>query len=142
MTQKNTKKLEHELMDSPSIEGFLHSNKENLRSCTLAEYLQHLLLRKGLTKAEVIQLSGLEPHYAYHIFAGQKSPSRTKVLALALALGLSPTETQYLLYYARAERLYVRNSWDSILWYALEHHLSVLDTNLLLEKLSASPFLS
>ena len=77
-----------------------------------------------------------------HIFiCRQKHPSRPKVLALALALRLTPEETQYLLYYAGAERLYVRNPWDSVLWHALEHHLSVVDTNLLLESLAQKPFL-
>ena len=141
MTAKDTETLEQDLTDAPSIETFLTKNEKNLRSYTLAQYLEHLLDTKHLTKAEVIQRSGLEQHYAYHIFAGSKQASRIKILAIALALGLTPQETQYLLYYAQAKRLYVRNPWDSILWHALEHHLSVIDTNLLLEKLSESPLL-
>ena len=53
-----------------------------------------------------------------------------------------PEETQYLLYYAGAEQLYVRNPRDSILWYALDHHMSVLDTNIMLQKMSEASLLS
>ena len=77
-----------------------------------------------------------------HIFAGRKkNPSRPKVIALALAMGLTPEETQYLLYYAGAEQLYVRNPMDSILWYALDHHMSVVDTDIMLEQMSEMPLL-
>ena len=80
------------------------------------------------------------PSMAFEIavlFAGRKKqPARNKVISLALAMKLTPEETQYLLYYAGAEQLYVRNPRDSILWYALEHHMSVLDTNLMLQKMS------
>ena len=55
---------------------------------------------------------------------------------------LTPEETQYLLYYAGAEHLYVRNPRDSILWYALDHHMSVVDTNIMLQKMSELPLLS
>jgi len=98
---------------------------------------------KNLSKAEVIQKSGLEQLYAYHIFAGRKkNPSRNKVLSIALAMELSPDETQYLLYYAGVEQLYVRNSWDSVIWYALENHLTVIDTNILLLKLSETSLIN
>ena len=84
----------------------------------------------------------LEPKYADHIFAGRKKhTSRAKALSIALAMGLTPKEAQYLLYYAGAERLYVRNPWDSVLWYALEHHMTVMETNLLLQKVAKQPLL-
>ena len=92
---------------------------------------------------DVVRDSSLERLYAYHIFAGRKrNPSRNKVISLALAMKLTPEETQYLLYYAGAEHLYVRNPRDSILWYALDHHMSVVDTNIMLQKMSELPLLS
>lgn len=62
--------------------------------------------------------------------------SRDKVLALALAMKLTTKETQHLLHYAGAGALYVRDHWDSVLWYALEHRMGVVDTNLLLTELN------
>ena len=52
---------------------------------------------------------------------------------------LTVKEAQHLLYYAGCEALYARNSFDSIIWYALEHHLNVIDANLLLERLGEKP---
>ena len=139
---KDTSQLKNELSVTKNIDEFIANNQENFREYTLGEYLNHLLSVKNLSKAEVIQKSCLEQTYAYHIFAGRKkNPSRNKVLSIALAMQLSPDETQYLLYYAGAEQLYVRNSWDSVLWYALENHLTVLDTDILLSKLSEKPLL-
>lgn len=134
MAAKNTEELENELSSSTDIKKYLSANEEERKDLTLSEYLNELLTVKKLNKAEVIKNSLLEKTYAYHIFAGRKkNPSLKKALALALAMKLSRKETQHLLYYAGCRELYVRNPWDSIIFYALEHGLSVMDTNLLLE---------
>ena len=140
---KDTDELKDELRQASGLEGFLVDNQKEFRRYTLAEYLNHLLEEKRLSKADVVRESRLERVYGYHIFAGRKkNPSRNKVISLALAMKLAPEETQYLLYYAGAEQLYVRNPRDSILWYALDHHMSVLDTNIMLQKMSEEPLLN
>ena len=140
---KDTDELKDGLRQASGLEGFLVDNQKEFRRYTLAEYLNHLLEEKRLSKADVVRESRLERVYGYHIFAGRKkNPSRNKVISLALAMKLAPEETQYLLYYAGAEQLYVRNPRDSILWYALDHHMSVLDTNIMLQKMSEQPLLN
>ena len=140
---KSTEELKDDLHQASGLEGFLVDNQKDFRRYTLAEYLNHLLAEKHLSKMDVVRDSSLERLYAYHIFAGRKrNPSRNKVISLALAMKLTPEETQYLLYYAGAEHLYVRNPRDSILWYALDHHMSVVDTNIMLQKMSELPLLS
>ena len=140
--QKDTEELNHELAEAEGVEGFLEDNRENFREYTLPEYLAVLMEEKGMTKAEVIVKSQLEQIYAYHIFAGRKkNPARNKILALALALSLTPEEAQRLLYYAGCERLYVRSSWDSVILYALGHHMGVTDTEMLLLDLTERPLL-
>ena len=140
---KDTDELKDGLRQASGLEGFLVDNQKEFRRYTLAEYLNHLLEEKRLSKADVVRESRLERVYGYHIFAGRKkNPSRNKVISLALAMKLVPEETQYLLYYAGAEQLYVRNPRDSILWYALDHHMSVLDTNIMLQKMSEHPLLN
>jgi len=137
LADKDTKQLEHELSEADSVEEFFAENGAHLRHLTLAEYLGQLLEEKGLTKAEVVRRSNLDQVYGYHIFSGyKKNPSKEKVLAIAFALGLSPEEAQRLLYYAGAKQLYVRDPWDSVIWYALEHGLSVGEANDLLARLN------
>ena len=141
--QKDTKELNNELIEADGVEGFLEDNQENFREYTLSEYLTLLMEEKKMNKAEIIKKSHLEQIYAYHIFAGRKkNPSRNKILALALALELTPEEAQRLLYYAGCERLYVRSSWDSVILYALGHHMSVMDTEALLLNLTEKPLLA
>jgi hypothetical protein len=141
MENKTTARLEHELSEAKHIEDYLADNKSELTDQNLANHLEELIKKKGLNKALIIEQSCLDKIYGYHIFAGRKKASRNKILALAIAMGLTPDETQHLLYYAKAERLYVRNSWDSVIWHALEHNLSVVETNLLLDKLGETKLL-
>ena len=141
MKNKTTAVLEHELSETKRVEDYLVANDSELVNQTLVEYLEALIKEKGLNKALIIEQSGLDKVYAYHIFAGRKNTSRNKILALAIAMKLTPDETQHLLYYAKAEKLYVRNSWDSVIWHALENKLSVLETNLLLDKLGETKLL-
>ena len=141
MTEKDTGKLEHELAEARGVEGFFEENADGLRRLSAAAYLKSLLIEKGLKKSEVIDASGLETQYAYHIFAGRKRTSREYLLAIALAMRLTTKETQRLLRYGDVGRLYVRDPWDSIVWYALEHRLTVMETNELLRKFSKTPLL-
>ena len=141
--QKDTDELNNELIEAKGVEGFLEDNQENFREYTLSEYLELLMEEKHMTKAEVIAKSELEQVYAYHIFAGRKKkPARNKILALALALELTPEEAQRLLYYAGCERLYVRSSWDSVILYALQNNMSVIDTEALRLDLTEKPLLA
>ena len=140
--QKDTEQLENELVAADDVKNFINDNKENFKNYTLAEYLNKLLAEKNLSKAEIIKLSQLDTTYVYRVFSGvTKKPARQNVIALALALKLSPKETNYLLYYAGVEKLYVRNEWDSIIFFALENNLSVAETNELLQDSKEFPLL-
>lgn len=140
--EKNTDELEHELTQADDVKKFLDDNADNLRNFTLAEYLKKLLVEKKLSKAQVIKDSELDGVYTNHIFAGRKEhPSREKILSLALAMKLSPKETDYLLYYAGHEKLYVRDDWDAVIFFALENGKTVLQTQELLSELNLPPLI-
>ena len=141
MSAKDTEQLENELTEAENVKDFLNDNAENFRQLTLAEYLRRSLNEKNLTKAQVIRDSQIDEGYAQHIFGGRKNPSREKILSLALAMGLTPKETDYLLYYAGHNKLYARNERDAVLTFALENHKTVLQTNELLEELKLSPLI-
>lgn len=141
MSEKNTDELQGELMKTRDVAVFLQENKSELQVKTLSEYLSALLEEKGMTKKEAVHASGIERTYAYHIFAGEKNPQRPKLLAIALALGLTVEETQYLLRLAGLTQLYVRRPWDSVILHAIEHRQSVMETNALLSSLGETQLL-
>ena len=141
MKKKDTGSLFAALKKDRSIEEFLSGNREEFL-VPLPEYLGQLMREKNLGKTEVIHASRLDRSYAYQIFSGRKaSPSRPKLLALALAMGLNLPEVQYLLRYAGHGILYPRNPSDSIVISAIEQGLSVMEANLLLEKLGETQLL-
>lgn len=140
--QKDTNQLENELSNAARVEEFLADNKENFKNFTLAEYLNKLLAEKNLSKSDIVKNSLLDPTYVYRVFSGTtKKTARQNVIAIALALKLSPKETNYLLYYAGVEKLYVRSEWDSIIFFALENGLSVMETNALLQDSNELPLI-
>lgn len=141
MPKKDTLQLENELAAAESFEQFFEDNAENFSNFTLTEYLEYLLKEKNLSKAEVAKKSLLNPVYVYHIFAGRKNPSRLKILAIAVAMNLTVKETQRLLYFAGVEKLYIKNSWDSVILFALENNFDIERTNNLLDKFSETPLL-
>ncbi len=141
MAEKDTGELNQELKKTKQVKDFLKRNEDELQTMTLPEYLAALLKEKQRTKKEIIQASGLEETYAYHIFAGIKHPQRPKLLALALAFGLTADEAQYLLRLANLPQLYVRRPWDSVILHALDHRQSVMETNILLDGLGESQLL-
>ena len=140
MSEKNTEELENELAATDNLQNFFEENKKNLREFTLSEYLNYLLETKNLSKTEIVKKSQLGD-YAYHIFAGRKNTSRSKILALALAMELSFEECQHLLYYAGVKELYARDAWDDVIIYALQNHLSLRETNELLVDFGQTPLL-
>ena len=138
---KSTGELFFELKEERNLQNYRDRNREEFLS-PLNEYLEKLLAEKNLVKAEVIEQSGLNREYAYHIFSGnRKNPSRPKILALAIAMGLDLDEVQYLLRYAKQGALYPRNPWDSVIISAVQQKLTVAQTNELLDQLGETVLL-
>ena len=96
-------------------------------------YLETLFLKKDVSKSELIKMTNLHRTYAYQIFNGQKKPSRSKIIQIALALQLDIRETNNLLSLSDNGYLYPKVRYDAIILYALEHKKSIIDTNLILD---------
>ena len=137
---QTTDELLNQLLSSDSIEQFLEMNGEKQLSFTLSEYLQTLLEEKHMKKADVIRNSHFDITYAYQLFDGKKSnPTRDKLIQLAFGFGLDLNATQKLLHVAKAGVLYVKNRRDSIIIFALENRLSLIEANALLDKEKEKP---
>lgn len=99
---------------------------------SIGDYLEYMLEAKGLEKAQVIKDSDIQRNYGYQIFSGIKQPGRNKLIALALAMGLSLEETQRGLLIAKEGTLYAKDKRDSIIIFSINKKQTVLDTNNLL----------
>ena len=140
MAQKDTVQLENELQDADDVKEFLSSNAQSFQLFTLAEYFNHLLDEKNLSRAQVVKDSMLGD-YAYHVLAGRKKTSRENVLSIAVAMNLLPKDANRLLHYAGHGALYVRDRWDSVILFGLENRCGVAQINELLLDLDMSPLL-
>lgn len=132
MELKNTEELTHEIKSATDIDDYLAVNSGNMLTTTLSDYLNTLLRQKKIRKADVIRGSLLSRAYVYKIFAGEKIPSRDKLIALAFGLGLSDSETQKMLKLSGYRELYARSKRDALLLFALQKHKSILEVNELL----------
>ena len=101
-------------------------------SCLLNEHIKELMKSRQINSSELIRRSRIERTYCYQILNGRKKPGRDKLISIALALNLELNETQRLLEIAKEGVLYVKSKRDSILIFAINQKMSVLDTNFLL----------
>ena len=141
---KDTSELENEIANvktEEELKNFFADNEENFPDFTLAEYLRFLLDEKNLKMSEVVKASHLGS-YAYKIFNGErKNNSRTKILSLAFAMKLSVQETNRLLYYANAKKLYAKDDFDDVIIFALNNGYDIARVNQLLDNFSLTPLL-
>lgn len=129
MQAKSTSELERELTGCANLRGYLKRNESALYTPDLSELLHLELEKSGLTRAELLRRSNLNPIYGYQILSGKRRPSRDTLLCLCFGLGLCADETQNLLLHAGYAQLYIRNPRDSILFFALNNGLSLLACN-------------
>lgn len=132
--KKSTGELLDMIKKSPTFPNYLEQiSKDDMADSSLSEYLNQLLKEKGLRKRDVTSGCGYDGGYCYDIIAGRREkPDRDKVLAICFAMKLSIEETQQLLKTTGYPPLYARTERDSAILYALQNHLSVMDTNDLL----------
>lgn len=132
--KKDTVTLQSELRHSESVEKFVVENQSELSVMSVAEYLNELLIKYNLEKCDVARRGGFTGNYPYQIFNGKKNASRDKLIQIALGFPLSIEETQYLLQIGGYLGLYVRNSRDAFIMYALDKQYTLEELNELLYK--------
>ena len=131
-SQKTTDQLLKILQNSNDINS-------NISNISFHEYLTQLLDEKGLTKAQVITDSNIQKNYGYQIFDGSKTPSRDKVIALALAMQLNLDEANRLLHLSNNGILYPKIKRDSIIIFGLENNQKIIDLNITLDDFGEAP---
>lgn len=129
MNEKSTDELRHEITMATDMEDYLTRNQEHLLKDSLSEHLHMLLTEKNLRRADVIRGSLLGRAYVYRIFAGDKIPSRDKLIALSFGLQLTEEETQKMLKLSGNRELYARDKRDALILFALQRNMSIMDAN-------------
>lgn len=116
--------------------AFFSNNRYKFKNYNLKEHLEYLLTEKNIFKSKIIADSGINATYAYHIFSGDKKPSRDKLLALSFSFKLNICETQHLLRHAEAMELCVCRFRDAVIIYSLANKYSLMEANNLLHDLN------
>ncbi|MBR2407922.1 MAG: XRE family transcriptional regulator [Lachnospiraceae bacterium] len=132
--QKDTVTLQSELKHAESVERFVMENQSEFHEMDVADYLNQLLIKYNLEKCDVTRRGGFAGNYLYQIFNGKKNPSRDKLIQIALGFPLTLEETQELLKRGGYSELYVRDSRDAFLMFAIEKKYLLRDVNELLYK--------
>lgn len=131
--KKNTQELLEILKSTSKIETYLSEFPEVIPQESLHIALEKLLSEKNISRSQCIEDSGLDRTSAYQIFDGRcRAPSRDRLLALCLAMRLTLNEVHTLFCSTGFPDLYAKNQRDSVLIFAFQKHLSVLETNELL----------
>lgn len=130
--RKDTQMLQSELKNAESPEAFVAANQAELQTKTVAEYLNEMLIKYNLEKCDVNKRADLAGNYFYQVCNGNKSPGRDKIIQIALGFPLTLAETQYLLRLGGHSELYVRNSRDAYLMFAIEKGYGIQRVNELL----------
>lgn len=118
-----TEELLEQLLDTPSLQRL--DKLQGVGSPSLPEYLQALLDRKGLKRADVVRLAGLNPTFGYQIFVGTRHASRNKLLQLAFAMGLTVKESERLLKLAGHSPLYAKDRRDAVILFCLNKRMTL-----------------
>ena len=116
------------ISDDKTLSNFIKDVDGNY-PLTFSEYIRKIMIDRGLYKIDISKLSLIDRSYTSQIIEGTRKPGRDKVLAIAIGLKLSIDETQKALKLAGLNELYPKSKRDSIIIYAINKKMNVMDTN-------------
>ncbi len=129
MRRKKTDDLLKDLKSAKDLDRYLKENKGEFVSAGIGSYLDGLIVERGLKKTQVLKDAEINEIYGYQIFAGSRKPSRDKLIALCVGMGLSLEEIDQALKFAGELPLYARSERDSVLIAGILNGDSVMNLN-------------
>lgn len=129
---KSTTELEKALQECSEFKNFYDENRESFSDGDFVRMLNDLMNAREMKSAVLFMRSGIGSVYGYQILNGIRRPKREKVLCLSLGLELTLEETQKLLHAGGYAPLYVKNTRDCVVTYAICNRLNVEQTNAML----------
>lgn len=109
--------------------------EDNFDKIGIGDYLSNLLTSHDLQPKDIIIHLNMDRSYTYQILGGRRNPTRNFLLRIAIFLKLPLEETQRMLSIAQRAQLYPRNRFDAAIIFALEHEMTLEETNALLEEI-------
>ncbi|MCQ2500004.1 MAG: helix-turn-helix domain-containing protein [Lachnospiraceae bacterium] len=104
-------------------------NKADFRKDTVPDVLSALFRTKKITKASLAKRANMSEVYLHQVFAGQRNPSRNRLLCMCLGMSATLDEPQALLKSCGTAQLYIRNRRDVIISFGLLQGLNVQEVN-------------
>ena len=132
---RDTDQLLEKLNQAQSMTAFFEENKATFVDCAIGEYIRLEMQKRKYSKAKMIRDTGINKRYFMDILSGKKTPHRRYVLRIFLALGLDLNDVQWYLKACAYHQLYTRNKRDCVIIYCINHRLSVVECNAMLNKL-------
>lgn len=135
MYKKNTENLLNTLnkiYKKEDLNKFVSNDLNEIKKLNIGEFFCYICERKHITKSELIKKADIDRTYGYQIFDGRKNPSRDKILRLCLAAKLDLKETKRALEIGKVAQLYPKEVRDSIIIFAINNKISIIETNELL----------
>lgn len=127
-----TSELENQLSDICQFNDYIEKNNDELIDVDLSEYLGQLLEETGVKKSDIIKQTNLNRAYVYQIFEGKKTPSRDKLISIAIGMGLDFDSLQKLLKFTGLRSLYARDLRDAAIIFSVKNGYSFNETNCML----------
>lgn len=126
---RETDDLQMELMSSTDLNKFIKKNEDKFLSEKLTELLNELYIKRDISKAALAKKSCISEVYLHQVFAGQRNPSRNKLICICFGLEASLEETQNLLKHCDYAQLYSRKKRDAVIIYGLLHDMELPEVN-------------
>lgn len=126
--------IQIDMNNTKELDEFLSQMDKSMIHGDFVDYFRSLPEFKNISDSKLIDLSGIEKSYYYQIMKKKRKPSRDKLLRLCIGAGLTLTETSNLLQLSEYAVLYPKKKRDVIISVAINQHITVIETNLLLDK--------
>jgi transcriptional regulator with XRE-family HTH domain len=124
----STSKLLQRLFRTASLNRFIRRFDEaKLDMPVFSEYIKSLCEEKGIPPGQIVKKADIDRTYGHHLFNGNRTPSRDKVIQLAFGFEMDYDDTQKLLAIARKSPLHPKVKRDAVIIYALKHGLRIAD---------------
>lgn len=120
--ERLTEDLLARLLSADGIEEYL--DQGDVIERRLPDYLFELLAERGMKRADVVRLSGINVTVVYDIFAGKSLPGRDRAIMLAFGLRCSLRETQRILRLAGVSELWPKVRRDAIIIWCIEQGMT------------------